>query len=894
MKIVTYNVSYGAFTDHPGWEPEVVGPCRSESLAEQHNGIDTVYKAYDLTYCSAKGARLLSSEGTRSDIFCLQEIPSKDVLAKWVRYMQDLTSCRYGYAAHRTNDSHLFVAVVWDLDVAGKGIQINHKQSEVRRMCTVHFPKIGLVVTSVHIPHRVAKAVGGIRSYVETAGWPGLPTEAVVAVLGDFNDTYGQGSTELRLGGGNHHHLTLRNPGDRTCCADKADDPAAYPFAGDYVYLSTPIPAKTAILPELAGARTSDHRAVQATIHLGAMPTSTTTNECRLPDVGNNNSAVWLVVDYPTSGSKSITPVDGGGKDTPAVLCQSSSRKQAWSYDRDSRHLRTADGRYLDTYEDVPRMVHLWTSYVDNDHQKFYVNQEGHIVTPGAASEPLRCQRFTLGGQHRWRLGFHLGKKHPVVRMEGPVPPSAVTEKKSPAPQLAPDPTELSTNNGCHLPDVGNNNSAVRLVVDYPTSGPKSLTPIAGGGQDIPAVLCQSSSREQAWSYDRDSRHLRTADGRYLDTYEDVPRMAHLWTSYVDNDHQEFYVTEEGHIFTPGAASEPLRCQRFTQGGQHRWRLGFHLDKKHPVVRMEEWGPVVPPLVTEKKNPAPQLAYPPEFSARGTQFRRIVPTNTDWHTWHCPVYIGTGGDFVTGGVPVLLIERSDDFVFLVDNPETTHHGAFGSDTRSVDDVQASELPAALRTHKWSVVWKWPADMFNMSVTGLSGDEIVTGIPLPVGTYPLLIDDWTPTPVNTNAELPLEALVTKWRIRAPSGAQVHYLSYHKTRVAMVTSRYFFADLWSASETEMLRAHSFLDRLREETGIQGIGCHGQHHAIVFYQSADGTLLRPELFARMVKDDHRGLQSLLVGHGLGDWSETYAAMFGTGGFLDSACVVPQVTDF
>jgi hypothetical protein len=97
--------------------------------------------------------------------------------------------------------------------------------------------------------------------------------------------------------------------------------------------------------------------------------------------------------------------------------------------------------------------------------------------------------------------------------------------------------------------------------------------------------------------------------------------------------------------------------------------------------------------------------------------------------------------------------------------------------------------------------------------------------------------------------------------------------------MVTSRYFFADLWSASEAEMLRAHGFLDRLRTEIGIQGIGCHGQHHAIVFYQSADGTLIRPDLLARLIQDDHRGLRSLLVGHGLGDWSETYAAMFGTG---------------
>ena len=61
------------------------------------------------------------------------------------------------------------------------------------------------------------------------------------------------------------------------------------------------------------------------------------------------------------------------------------------------------------------------------------------------------------------------------------------------------------------------------------------------------------------------------------------------------------------------------------------------------------------------------------------------------------------GNFVEGGdAPVvLLIEQTDDFDFLVVDPDTTHLGAFGSDTDRVDDTLV--LPLALRAHNWSVV-----------------------------------------------------------------------------------------------------------------------------------------------------------------------------------------------
>jgi hypothetical protein len=281
----------------------------------------------------------------------------------------------------------------------------------------------------------------------------------------------------------------------------------------------------------------------------------------------------------------------------------------------------------------------------------------------------------------------------------------------------------------------------VGLVVDYP-SGKKWLVATDEGSENAPAVLQQLSRLSQAWTYDPALRCLSSNDGRYLDIYEDRPGMVHLWTRRTGGRRQEFYVDEQGHIFTPFDVSKPLRCQRFTHGGQHRWQLGFHLDKQHPVVRMD------------------RREYPAGFEARGTVFRRIDPTDMDRHTWRCPAYIGTGGNFVEGDAPVvLLIEQTDDFAFLVADPDTTHPGAFGSDTQRVNDPLA--LPLALRSHKWSVVWKWPADMFNQSVTGLSGD-IVTGIPLPVGTYPMLVDAWTPSPVHENAVFPIGALVTKWR------------------------------------------------------------------------------------------------------------------------------------
>jgi hypothetical protein len=401
-------------------------------------------------------------------------------------------------------------------------------------------------------------------------------------------------------------------------------------------------------------------------------------------------------------------------------------------------------------------------------------------------------------------------------------------------------------------------NDSVGLVVDYP-SGLKWLVATNEGSVNVPAVLRQLSHRSQAWSYDPALRCLSSNDGRYLDLYQDRPGMVHLWTRRTGGLRQEFHVDEHGQIFTPHAASEPLRCRRYIQGGG--WQIGFHLGKQHPVVRMEKG----------------LLTYPAEFEARGTLFRRIDPTDTVRHTWCCPAYIGTGGHFVEGVAPavVLLIEQKNDFAFLVADPATTHPGAFGSDTERVDDPAA--LPHALRSHQWSVVWKWPADLFNQSVTGLSGDS-VTGIPLPVGTYPLLIDGWTPLPVSENAAVPIGAPVTKWRVRAPCGAQVHYLAYGENRVAMVTSRYFFLDLLSASEAERTRVHDFLRQIRDQVGIQGISCHGQHHAIVFYHTSDQTLIRPSLFGHMLKTNQRGLLSLLVKHGLEKWAEQYISMFGT----------------
>lgn len=96
--------------------------------------------------------------------------------------------------------------------------------------------------------------------------------------------------------------------------------------------------------------------------------------------------------------------------------------------------------------------------------------------------------------------------------------------------------------------------------------------------------------------------------------------------------------------------------------------------------------------------------------------------------------------------------------------------------------------------------------------------------------------------------------------------------------MVTSGYFFTDLWSASKAEQTRANDFLRQIREQVGIQGISCHGQHHAIVFHQTSDKTLVRPGLFSRMIKTNHRGLLSVLTKHGLQNWASHYVSMFGT----------------
>lgn len=50
-------------------------------------------------------------------------------------------------------------------------------------------------------------------------------------------------------------------------------------------------------------------------------------------------------------------------------------------------------------------------------------------------------------------------------------------------------------------------------------------------------------------------------DGRYLDVYQDTPGMAHLWPAPGVPRRRA-----RAHLHPPIAASQPLRCQRYTDG----------------------------------------------------------------------------------------------------------------------------------------------------------------------------------------------------------------------------------------------------------------------------------------------------------------------------------------
>ena len=244
LRCVTYNVSHGVMSDDAGWEREVVIPCR--------NRYGRGFGADGLTGCARAGVEHLAA--AKPDVICLQEM-TVDHIGAWMDHLTRVTGNR-PYACLICNDQRLTTAVVWDQSLLGTGLRIS---PESERVVAVYFEDVQLIVCSAHIAHEDAKRNGGTaRFLMKQIKGEQRPT-AQLLVMGDFNDTYRQGTTSITLCG---VKATLQSHNLRTCCADAVRPNGEYEYAGDYAYASGGLPTIECRMLEDVVPRTSDHKAV--------------------------------------------------------------------------------------------------------------------------------------------------------------------------------------------------------------------------------------------------------------------------------------------------------------------------------------------------------------------------------------------------------------------------------------------------------------------------------------------------------------------------------------------------------------------------------------------------------------------------------------------------------
>jgi hypothetical protein len=182
--------------------------------------------------------------------------------------------------------------------------------------------------------------------------------------------------------------------------------------------------------------------------------------------------------------------------------------------------------------------------------------------------------------------------------------------------------------------------------------------------------------------------------------------------------------------------------------------------------------------------------------------------------------------------PVMLV-HPDDWAWL-SRPETTHAGAFGASTSDAGGPRRGSWQTKVRSRGGNdieghgrtsvVVWKFPADLDDVA-----GFVPIT-FPLPVGTYPLLRDDWCALPAGCTLPQPPRA-ATKYRIRL-GRTYAHELDVvDGPRLAMVTSMFFFGDYWKQTAEERARVNRLVAELHAHFGLCCFACVGAHHAIVF---------------------------------------------------------------
>ena len=152
---------------------------------------------------------------------------------------------------------------------------------------------------------------------------------------------------------------------------------------------------------------------------------------------------------------------------------------------------------------------------------------------------------------------------------------------------------------------------------------------------------------------------------------------------------------------------------------------------------------------------------------------------------------------------------------------------------------------------WVAIWKFPGDLNYLPTF-----RPILGIPLPVGTYPLYVDEWFSMPPSAPRFSGLRwnhNAATKLRADQAVGPAVHSLkgSGSTESVAMIGHNYFIKGFWEAVPARAKQIVRMLEELLSTCHVLAFPCYGQHHAIVFYADVStNELLTPQRWASLLR--------------------------------------------
>lgn len=229
------------------------------------------------------------------------------------------------------------------------------------------------------------------------------------------------------------------------------------------------------------------------------------------------------------------------------------------------------------------------------------------------------------------------------------------------------------------------------------------------------------------------------------------------------------------------------------------------------------------------------------------------------------------------GVPVMLMEAST--WRRVRRADFTHSGAFGSDYADLKIKQTDGIPISSNC---VIVWKFPADL------RAKRGYYLDGIALPVGSYPMIPDNWCNTLPTSLSSAPLGNTATKVRTDFRDQS-IHHMRVVHTGAelpAIGAAPHFCKDFDQLQETEKKNICNLVQTLGE-SHIVAFPCVGYHHAIVFY-SHNGIALTPKKLARLLCVAGSRLARTLRAYArsqrtIDEWIEAYTA------FNKVACAHP-----